>query len=298
MRHLVLAAITLTSMLASLPPRAEAQSAEALLSSGVRARARGHDEEALSLFRRAYEIDASPRALAQIALAEQALGSWADAESHLDEALRRRSDRWIHRNERVLEEALEEIRSHLGELVVGCNLAEAELAIDGRVIAALPLVEPLHLPVGRVEIEVRATGYAPVQRLVEIRAGERSRETVHLEPEATASEQPDRAAEGRDATAAIALLVVGGVATVTAIGGVIWWIDRQSELDFCDSASCTNRGELESVRNAAIGLTLGALAVGAGLGVLGFVLLPDGEDASASLACGAGIARVGCRVEF
>src|SRR5262245_7061850 len=60
---------------------------EALIKSGVSLREQGKDEAALREFQRAHELSRAPRALAQIALAEQALGRWIDAEAHLEEAL-------------------------------------------------------------------------------------------------------------------------------------------------------------------------------------------------------------------
>src|SRR5689334_14201627 len=63
------------------------ESADRLLKRGVELRKAGKDDEALEAFRAAYTSRPSPRAQAQIGLAEQALGRWGDAERDLSEAL-------------------------------------------------------------------------------------------------------------------------------------------------------------------------------------------------------------------
>src|SRR5947209_3601580 len=72
--------------------------ADAAIRRGVDLRKQGRDMDALEEFRKAYAAARSPRALAQIALAEQALGRWVDAESDLDQALASKSDPWIRKN--------------------------------------------------------------------------------------------------------------------------------------------------------------------------------------------------------
>jgi hypothetical protein len=73
---------------------------EALIKQGLERRKRGDDEGALRLFEEAARLSRTGRAMAQIALAEQALGRWADAEVHMVEALSgwcgwcQRKDRW------------------------------------------------------------------------------------------------------------------------------------------------------------------------------------------------------------
>lgn len=77
--------VVLASMIGVAPVRA--QSAETLIDEGVQLREQGRDAGALERFQRAYAESRSARALAQVALAEQALGRWVDANAHLTEAL-------------------------------------------------------------------------------------------------------------------------------------------------------------------------------------------------------------------
>jgi hypothetical protein len=115
-------------------------------------------------------------------LAEQALGRWVEADQHLREALRSGSDAWIRRNRAALESALETISQHLGRLDVTCNVGGAVLLVNGVRVGQTPLADPVTIPVGRVSVEVRMTGYLPATRTVVIEAGVLAREQLALAP--------------------------------------------------------------------------------------------------------------------
>ncbi len=73
-------AAALAIMALSLPAAADESD---LVERGIELRIQHRDDEALALFRRAYEATPKPRTRAQIGLAEQALGSWVSAEVDL-----------------------------------------------------------------------------------------------------------------------------------------------------------------------------------------------------------------------
>src|SRR5262245_2039922 len=107
-----LAALTCALALCSLnanPVRAQGAGDEAI-ANGIALRRQGKNAEALREFQRAYAADPSPRALAQIALAQQALGNWLAAESGLVSALSAAHDNWIVHNRAALAGALEIVR--------------------------------------------------------------------------------------------------------------------------------------------------------------------------------------------
>ncbi|MEZ4392519.1 MAG: PEGA domain-containing protein [Polyangiales bacterium] len=159
---------------------------EALLAQGVRERTEGHDVAALATFRQAHRRSATPRVVAQLALAEQANSRWLDAASHLEFSLRAADDPWVSRHRAVLDGALEEIARHLGRLFVAANVDGAELRVDGRVAATLPMRAPTRVEAGDAVIEVRAEGYEPFSRRLEVRAGAVTRASVRLRPAASA----------------------------------------------------------------------------------------------------------------
>src|SRR3954465_6608246 len=91
---------------------------------GIELRRSGDNRGALREFRRAYAATPNPRTLAQIGLAEQALGIWVEAETHIGEALKAVGDSWIVTNRTPLQQALLTVTSHLGTLEVECDTAD------------------------------------------------------------------------------------------------------------------------------------------------------------------------------
>src|SRR5437868_3732788 len=101
--RLVMAALLLVTV---CPSSGSSEGVEDLLKKGIELRRNGRDREALAEFQRAAQIGRTPRVTAQIALAEQALGMWVEAESHMREALASAQDPWVAKNRAVLEGAL------------------------------------------------------------------------------------------------------------------------------------------------------------------------------------------------
>ncbi len=69
-----------------LPSTALSEDLDAILRKGNELRRVGRDREALAEFQRAARIANTARVNAQIALAEQALGLWVEAETHMAKA--------------------------------------------------------------------------------------------------------------------------------------------------------------------------------------------------------------------
>jgi hypothetical protein len=153
------------------PSAAQAQRRVDLIDQGVALREQGRDEEALALFERAYEQTHAARALAQIALAEQALGRFVEAEAHLADALSHDEDAFIRRNREPLEGALAEIRERVGDLSVVGGVPGAEVIIGGQAVGVLPLDAPVRVVAGSVAVEVRATGHERFIDTVQVRGG-------------------------------------------------------------------------------------------------------------------------------
>ena len=205
-------ALAAVTVLAALPGTAFAEDVEAILRHGNDLRRQGRDAEALTEFQRAARIEESPRTTAQIALAEQALGMWPEAESHLSSALGREGDPWIRKNRAVLDKALATIHSHLCLVEVWGLPAGALILVDGKRIGSLPSASAWLSP-GEVSMQVKADGYVPLKRTLAIPAAGNVREHVTLRSakEAEAAEgvgtrrpAPSRAAPSRPAAIAAA----------------------------------------------------------------------------------------------
>jgi hypothetical protein len=149
-----------------------------MIKKGLELRQKGQDEAALQEFSHAYQVSSSARALAQIALAEQALGHWVEAEKHLTEALKHSDEPWISRNKKHLNQSLYDIQGHLGSLELSGDVQGAMVKVNGIQIGNLPLLAPVRVPSGSVAVEVQAVGYLPIFRTVEVAARESAREQL------------------------------------------------------------------------------------------------------------------------
>ncbi len=159
---------------------------------GIALREASRDEDALGLFHQAYEVSQSLQALAQIALAEAALGRWVDAEAHLRQTLATPgADPWVDQRRTVLEQELQRFDARLGRLTVLSSVPGATLRVNGRDIGALPHEEPVRVLPGTVLVEVEADGHHPLQRQVFVSAGSLARESVRLVPIPTVVDTPD-----------------------------------------------------------------------------------------------------------
>jgi hypothetical protein len=117
--------------LAGAASAAEPDPVEAAIHRGVELRRRGDDAQALLEFTKAYDASRSPKALAQIGLAEQALGRWVAAETHLLGALDAKGEPWIEKNRPALQSAVETVSKHLGSLEVLGSPGEPRCASRG-----------------------------------------------------------------------------------------------------------------------------------------------------------------------
>jgi hypothetical protein len=164
--------------------------AESLLRHGVELRRAGDDEGALREFQKAYAVDHSPRAAAQVGLAEQALGLWADAEGHVSEALRAgASHPWVQKNQAALTQALFTIKKHVARIELSGPPAGALVTISGRRAGTTPFKDALRVNEGPLTIKIEAEGRRTVRRDLTMTGGQFLRLSIELDPapEPTAS---------------------------------------------------------------------------------------------------------------
>jgi len=171
---------------------AAAADPEDLIRRGVELRRHEKDADALVLFQQAYELNKSPKAMAQVGLAEQALGKWGAADRHLRAALQASDDGWVVKHRKTMEDALGAIGQHVGRLDVRGGPAGADVRVDGELIGKLPLGAPFAVTAGGVTVDVRAEGYVPSQRATTVPIGMLIRETFELQPVASAMATPAR----------------------------------------------------------------------------------------------------------
>jgi tetratricopeptide (TPR) repeat protein len=151
--------------------------ADKLIQEGVELRRSGDDVTALERFQQALELTPSPRALAQVGLAEQALGRWTQAYEHLHKALDAKGDLWTNKHRAALVEALDHVSDHVGKVEILGGSPGAEVRFDGSPRGTLPVVEPILVPTGKVTIDIVSPGFVSVQRITVVHARESVRES-------------------------------------------------------------------------------------------------------------------------
>jgi len=175
--------LLVATMLVGAEPaaRAAGEGTEALIRRAVEARKTGDDEGALRLLRQAYEGDRSAHVAGQLGLCEQALGQWAEAETHIITALKSETDPWVRKNRAVLSDDLNVIKSHLARVEIRGAPAGAQVVVDGRPVGTLPLAEPLRVAAGDVEVEISSPGFATARKTVHVDASQYERVSLFLE---------------------------------------------------------------------------------------------------------------------
>jgi hypothetical protein len=184
----IVSAIGLASQVAGGGAFADAADYDSLMRDAVGLRRSGDDASALKLFEQAYELNKTPKALAQIGLAEQALGRWSAADKNLRQALESGDDPWIKKNRPAIEQSLDIIAAHVGQLDVSGKPAGADVRVDGELVGQLPLARPVTVTAGGVAIEVSARGHVPIVRSATVRARTLTREIFSLQSLAPVAE--------------------------------------------------------------------------------------------------------------
>jgi len=175
-------ALLVAAALTATPTRGRAQprDVDAMIRRGLDLRRDGRDQEAFETFEAAWQVSRGARARAQMGLAAQALGRWADADRFLREALAAADDPWVSGRRAALDRSLAEIDAHLGRLELRCNVVGAEVRVDGSLRGTTPLAEPLRLPAGSVTLQVGAPGYLAVTRQAMVTVDQTTREQIDL----------------------------------------------------------------------------------------------------------------------
>lgn len=286
----------LAACLVTSTARAQPEDWQVMWDRGVALRAEGDDLGALAVFQEALRLGGGPRVLVQVALAEQALGRWGAAGTHLEEALAQ-PDEWIERNRAVITSARAEIATHTGRLEVRVDVADAEIEVGDRRVGASPLEAPVIVAAGSVEVSVRAGGETET-RTVEVGVGAVERVTFTLrlaEPEVVPAEldppddepevAPSMGEEGFTIVpAAIAWALAGAGAVALVVSGVVALDLDASIADDCGENRGRTCGEADvadlrtatTVADVALGV---AAIAGAAALVLTIVSATSGSEA-------------------
>jgi hypothetical protein len=286
------AALAVVLASTSAAARADDDTPETLLRIGVALRREHRNEEALDEFHKALSLAPTPIALAQVALAEQALGRWLDAERDLRGALDVRGDDWIERNRASLEGARDEVAAHLGWLTVHVDRTGAGVQVNHAPAAAG--VEE-RVDAGPCLVEVSLGPALRAVRHIDVAAGEHETTAVTLGMEAPPAEPaplptaapPSPVVARADPVAAPApapavrhegptgpLVLVGTGAALAGLGaalGVRTFTERHARDAACAGGSCAleamqhdaNARQAAIISDVAFGASLASMAAGA-----------------------------------
>lgn len=244
-------------------------------------------EGAITEFEASYALAARPNTLYNIARCQEQLNRYDLAirfyEQYLSVAPADAEDR------PTVEATMRSLRNLLGVIAVSSNVA-AEVWVGGRVVGSAPGEVPI--PGGRHRVEVRADGYIPVVREVEVAARQRVTVSVVLEqPQQTTIEQTtieQTVIEDRGISPGLfygGLGLTGATAIVGAGFGIRALILRGDQRDVNPLAYDEMARIREDVKRSAriadvFFLTAGVLAVGTT--VVYFLTDFSGEEESAS----------------
>lgn len=301
---------------------AGSSSTEALIARGIGLRKAGDDRGALEAFEQAYSASGSAQALAQRALAEQALGRWVPAHLHLEQALAVRGDRWIDGHRATLEAAQQEIASRIGLLDVSCNVPGAEVEIDGEQIGRTPLPRPQPVVAGQSVVKVSAAGHFTVTRQVQVDARALARVDVALTPVpvtapettpvTTVAPPPARDVEVAEGTSTRDVLMYSslGLAALGVTLGVTGYVMRETNVSvYNDDLKCgvdpmRDRSEecpdeYDAYRRGEV-LVIAGVASAAVFGGIGLYLWLDRPDDNAqhALGCSMTLSGLSCAGRF
>jgi hypothetical protein len=279
-----------------------------LIQQGIQLRREKRDAEALERFERAHRLVASPRALAQIGLAELALSRFDVAEAHLREALNADDD-WVRRNRATLERSLNAAGAHLGSVTVRTNVEDAELWINGTRVGTMPL-GPQRVLAGNVLVELRRRSGERADRALTLAAGAahhvqvdfvrvRSTSRTPVAPSRRSRRAPARG-DSIDATSSTAptvawMLMATGAVLLTE--GVVAHVLRENLVSRYNERECFDaeptqpercgavRGKAETARTLAIAGYVGAGVAFGAAGVL--FAMPSPRRPQAGVGSGA-----------
>jgi hypothetical protein len=283
----------------------------ALLEQGVQRRIEHRDDEARALFARAWDACHCGEALAQMALAEQALGRWAAAERHLTDAMAM-DEPWIARNRAVLADSLAEIGRHLATIEVRIDPHSATLTLStGESTRADSTgFSRLRVVPGETVVRAEAAGFMPAAQTAATIAGETSRIEFTLVPAVPprAATVPTESPNASDRRWIIGAGFATGASVLFVAGAAIAWGFEQSAVRaYNDDSRCLvgsrtrdqNCGDDLAHLQQAAGIAAGGLALAALSGALSGVLWWRGlrRTASPVLSFDASPTAIGIRFE-
>ena len=179
---------TVAVVAAASPARAAVDNddPERLIKRGNDLRRQGDNIRAFGYLQRAHELAGTPRTGAQLGLCEQALGRFADAETHLTAALST-NDAWVDANRAGLEASRSVARKKLGKIQITGAPPGTTVAIGNAAPAKLPADSTIWVAPGATNLALEAPGFRSATRATQVVEGGTATVAAGLAPVAAAA---------------------------------------------------------------------------------------------------------------
>ena len=155
---------------------------EELWRKAIKARLDGRRDLAAERLREAWAVYKNPFYLCEIGDLEAELDRPRDAAQSFSACLRLLTPEDRKFIQPKVDRYFKDARAKVGELHVEANVPGAEVFVDGKATAKLPLLDPIFLDPGSHNVEVKAPGYQPDLRVAVLSAGTSMLIRMRLEP--------------------------------------------------------------------------------------------------------------------
>ncbi len=180
------------------PSAADEATAKRNFESGLKLYGEGSFAEALIAFEQSYRLGGRPSALKNIAQCHRNLKHFVEAYEAYDQMVSLHDAQLPAPDKRAVQQALEELGVLTGTIAVTVSEADAEIAIDGKVVTRSPMAKPKRVTVASHSVRVTKPGFEPYAQDIAIGSQEKKTVEVKLETEKTSGRIVVREQSGRE----------------------------------------------------------------------------------------------------
>lgn len=132
----------------------------------------GNSRAALIEFKRAYKASPHYKLLYNLAQASLELQEDWQAIEYFSNYLKQGGAEILSDRRREVEETIERLKRRLATIAITTNQPGAEIQVDETPVGLSPLREPVKVSVGRRKITATKSGFDPIERMVDVAAGD------------------------------------------------------------------------------------------------------------------------------
>jgi hypothetical protein len=235
--------LLLTLLAQALPstgdPRAKAE-AQALMSQGTKLYEQGDVAGALEKFQAAYVAFPSPKLMFNIAQANRALSRPVEAMEAFEKFLVGAADSPPEKIDDA-RRSVAQLQEKLGRIQIDCDTTDAEVGVDGKRVALIPLPDAIWATPGRHQVTAKHASMAPAIEDVVVTAGSVSNVNMRMRslapaPKAAPNFDVQATSPNNDASQGWWLgrkwtWVAAGSTVLLAVGAITAGLSMQSKFD-------------------------------------------------------------------